>query len=91
MDLQSNGIDIYYIDESERHPLAVASSVRIPFLRPKTGGGWKFVWDRYLEAVTSWRRKLSTDHSIRFREELHGYKILKHKGFITKPTVTYLP
>jgi hypothetical protein len=34
MDLRPNGIDIFYIDKSERHPLAVTSVVRIPFLRP---------------------------------------------------------
>lgn len=43
MDLAPNGIDIFYIDESERFPLSVASSVCIPFLRPKKDGGWEFV------------------------------------------------
>jgi hypothetical protein len=51
MDLAPNGIDCFYIDESERHPLAVASCVRIPFLRPKQSGGWEFVWNRYLDEV----------------------------------------
>jgi hypothetical protein len=80
MDLSANGIDIFYIDESERTPLAVTSSVKIPFLRPKDGGGWEFTWDRYLESATKWRRDLSQSHSIRFREELHGYKILRRQG-----------
>jgi hypothetical protein len=84
MDLAPNGIDIYYIDESERHPLSVASSVCIPFLRPKKDGGWEFVWDTYLASATQWRRALSRDNSIRFREELHGYKILKHQGLYHK-------
>lgn len=83
MDLSPNGIDIFYIDESERHPLAVASVVRIPFLRPKEGG-WEFVWENYLAAAISWRRTLSIAHSIRFREELHGYKILRHQGLYLK-------
>lgn len=80
MDLSPNGIDIYYIDESERYPLSVTSAVKIPFLRPKNCGGWEFVWDRYLADATKWRRDLSKTHSIRFREELHGYKILKQQG-----------
>jgi uncharacterized protein DUF3800 len=84
MDLSSNGIDIFYIDESERHPLAVASVVRIPFLRPKKDGGWEFVWDQYMAKATAWRRALSANHSIRFREELHGYKILKCQGLYHK-------
>lgn len=85
MDLSPNGIDVFYnIDESERYPLAVASAVRIPFLRPKQDGGWEFVWDRYLGDAAKWRRELSKMHSIRFREELHGYKILKHQGLYHK-------
>jgi len=79
MELSSNGIDIFYIDESERHPLAVTSAVKVPFLRPSPTG-WKFVWDDFAEKATEWRRHLSRIHSVRFREELHGYKILKHQG-----------
>jgi hypothetical protein len=80
MDLAPNGIDLYYIDESERYPLSVASCVRIPFLKPKPDGGWEFTWDAYLADATEWRRDLSANHSIRFREELHGYQILGRKG-----------
>jgi hypothetical protein len=83
MDLSPNGIDVFYIDESERHPLAVTSAVRIPFLRPKQNG-WEFVWDHYAAEATKWRRDLSRTHSIRFREELHGYRILKHQGYFHK-------
>lgn len=79
MDLAPNGIDVFYVDESERYPLSVATSVRIPFLRPRRDG-WEFVWEYYLDDATRWRRDLSRVHSIRFREELHGYKILKHQG-----------
>src|SRR5258706_10317361 len=84
MDLSPNGIDIFYVDESERHPLAVATSVRIPFLRPKSNGGWEFVWDQHLANATAWRRDLSRTHSIRFREEMHGYKILRQQGLYHK-------
>jgi Protein of unknown function (DUF3800) len=84
MDLSPNGIDVFYIDESERHPLAVASAVRIPLLRPKQNGGWEFIWDHYATEATKWRRELSKTHSIRFREELHGYRILKQQGLYHK-------
>lgn len=80
MDLAPEGIDVFYIDESERHPLSVATCVRVPFLVPKKGGGWSFVWDDYLKQATLWRRNLSANHSICFREELHGYQILGRKG-----------
>jgi hypothetical protein len=83
MDLAPNGIDIFYIDESERHPLSVASSVRAPFLRPKQGG-WEFVWGNHNSNAAAWRRDLSKKHTVRFREELHGYKILKHQGLYHK-------
>jgi hypothetical protein len=55
--------------------------VRIPFLKPKQlGDGWEFVWNDYLDKATGWRRDLSENHCIRFREELHGYEILGRKG-----------
>lgn len=84
MDLAPEGIDLFYIDESERHPLSVATCVRIPYLVPKKGGGWEFVWNTYLDDATDWRRDLSANHSIRFREELHGYQILGRKGLYHK-------
>jgi hypothetical protein len=84
MDLSPNGVDVFYVDESERHPLAVTSTVRIPFLRPKQNGGWEFVWENYANEATKWRRELSKTHAIRFREELHGYRILKHQGLYHK-------
>jgi hypothetical protein len=84
MDLEPNGIDIFYIDESERFPLAVASVVRIPFLVPKGKTDWEFVWENYHAEAIKWRRDLSVNHSIRFREEMHGYRILKHQGLYHK-------
>jgi hypothetical protein len=84
MDLLPNGIDIFYIDESERTPLSVASAVRIPFLRPKQDGSWHFVWERHLSAAIEWRRDISRKHSIRFRAELHGYEILGTRGLLHK-------
>jgi hypothetical protein len=80
MDLARNGIDIFYIDESERHPLYVASCVRVPFLRKNRAGVWEFVWPDYDRVADKWRRELSKNHSIRFRKELHGHEILRRNG-----------
>jgi len=80
MDLEPNGMDIFYIDESEHHAVSAITSIRVPLLRPKQNGGWEFVWSNYYEQAVKWRRALSANHNIRFREELHGYKILKHQG-----------
>lgn len=83
MNLASNGIDIFYVDESERYPLSVTTVVRVPFLRPSENG-WKFVWHSYLEKAAVWRRALSKKHSIRFREELHGHKLMRTQGLYHK-------
>lgn len=83
MKLRNGGIDIYYLDESERHPLSLVTSVRVPFLK-QVGGEWTFVWQGYLEKAIAWRRALSGNHNIKSRKELHGYEILAHKGLYLK-------
>ncbi len=30
--MEPQGIDVFYVDESARHPLFLASAVRVPFL-----------------------------------------------------------
>src|SRR5581483_8078115 len=79
MKIEANGVDCFYIDESEKTPLSVVTSVRIPLIRPKNGE-WHFVWDDYLKKAVEWRRNLSKKHHIRFRKELHGYEILRREG-----------
>lgn len=81
--LRPGGIDLFYIDESVRDPLFVATAVRIPFLR-NVNGAWRFVWADYLEQAVAWRRHLSAAHKIRARAELHGTKILGHQGLYVK-------
>lgn len=79
--LEKNGIDIFYIDESEQFPLSVATSVRVPFLRKtEDGTNWQFVYEDYLDAATKWRRDISQNQSVRFRQELHGYELLNRRG-----------
>ena len=79
MELRDGGVDVFYIDESERFPLSFTAVVRVPFLR-SVDGSWRFVWSEFLDQAIDWRRALSERHRIRFREELHGYKILLCKG-----------
>lgn len=81
MELRSGGIDLFYIDESERFPLSLVTAVRVPFLR-EIEGVWTFVWQDYLDKATLWRKALSANHHIRSRVELHGYEILAHQGLL---------
>lgn len=90
MNLQSGGIDIFYVDESAKTPLFTASAVAVPFLRP-TMFGWKFVWQDYLKGAEIWRRNLSKRHSIRFRKELHAYELIKSQGRYHKKWRNLLP
>lgn len=83
MKLRENGLDIFYIDESEKTPLFVVTAVRVPFLRV-VEGEWRFVWGDYLDKAVDWRRALSAKHSIRYRAELHAAEILTHHGVFKK-------
>lgn len=85
MDLASGGIDVFYIDESAKHPLYAATAVTVPFLRRSNPFfGWRFVWPEYQKKVEDWRRALSKKHGIRFREELHAYQLIKAQGLLRK-------
>ncbi len=79
MDLRDGGMDIFYIDESVKHPFYVASAVCIPFIR-NTESGWSFVWGDYLNDATDWRRYLSNNHRIKSRKELHAHELIASKG-----------
>lgn len=83
MELKTGGVDIFYVDESERFPLSVVSAIRVPFLR-QVDGVWTFVWQGHLGKAVLWRRSLSEAHDIRSRAELHGYEILSHRGLLRK-------
>ena len=83
MELRRNGIDLYYIDESEFYPISVVSAVRVPFLKPNPTG-WDFVWQDHLDYATRWRKNLSTNHDIRARAEIHTSQLLATKGLYKK-------
>jgi len=84
MKLRSGGLDIYYIDETEKHPFSVVTSVRVPFLR-EVEGEWTFVWSDYLQRAVEWRCRITARHSVRFSKELHANVILAHQGQYKKP------
>lgn len=74
------GIDIFYIDESAGNGCFVMASLRVPYVRADRLGEAQVVWQEYYEKATSWRRTLSRDHKIKFRNELHGSELLTSKG-----------
>lgn len=91
MDLLSGGIDLFYIDESAKHPLYAATAVTVPFLRRSGFLGWRFVWPEYQKNVEDWRRALSKKHNIRFREELHAYQLIKGQGLLQRNWRNLMP
>lgn len=91
MELLSGGIDLFYIDESAKHPLYAATAVTVPFMRRSGFLGWRFVWPEYQKKVEDWRRALSKNHGIRFREELHAYQIVKGQGLLKRNWRNLLP
>ncbi len=91
MKLKLGGVDIFYIDESERDPLFAVSAVRIPFLRQDDDEQWNFCWNEYMKAATEWRRALSKRHSVRVREELHAFKLINSRGLYKNGHVNLRP
>lgn len=77
--LRPEGLDIYYIDESAGDGHFISTAVRVPFFRPDAKG-WQIVWEDHLAKAEAWRRNLSRNHHIKFREELHAHKLLKCAG-----------
>lgn len=75
--LRPEGLDIFYIDGSVGVGHFISGSA--PFLRPGANG-WQIMWEDHLAKAEAWRRDLSRNHHIRFREELHAHKLLKCSG-----------
>lgn len=90
MKLRDGGLDIFYIDETDKHPLSVVTSVRIPFLRLMEGE-WTFVWEDYLAKAVAWRRRISAELGIKYRKELHCNEMLAHQGLYKKPNNNLRP
>ena len=90
MELRTGGLDIFYIDETEKHPLSLVTSVRVPFLR-QVDGVWHFVWEDYLAKAVEWRRRISSELGIKYRKELHANKLLAHDGLYKKPNNNLRP
>ncbi len=79
MRLNDGGIDVFYIDESGDADVFVMTAVSIPFLR-KIEGTWSLVWEDQFENVRNWRRKISHDHKIPVKKELHASKLASGRG-----------
>lgn len=79
MELQKNGIDIFYVDESNDRDHYVLSAVTIPFLRPSENG-YRIVWDEYFKAAKTWRNEIKQNHDIPLKVELHAVKLVSGRG-----------
>ena len=77
--LAPGGIDVFYIDESERTGVFVLTSVTVPLLREKESG-WRFMWDDYLDKYKRFRADLRSTHGIGATKELHAQKLASGRG-----------
>jgi len=78
--MASQGIDVFYLDESGDSQLFVLTGVTIPLLRPTDTGVWRFVWDDYLDLYKTFRASLRAVHGISVRKELHASKLASGRG-----------
>lgn len=79
MRLGEGGLDIFYIDESGDRDAFVMVAVSIPFLR-NIEGIWTLVWEDQYKNVRDWRRRMSAEHGLPVRKELHGSKFASGRG-----------
>jgi hypothetical protein len=79
MQIEPNGIDVFYVDESEDGNVQVMSAVTVPFVRPHDGR-LHIVWDDYLKSAQTWRRGMKNLRGIPMKHELHGTRLLRGKG-----------
>lgn len=79
MILPSNGLDIFYIDESHDNQVYVVTAVAIPFLRP-VRGQWTIVWRDYFDDAKRWRQQINQHLQIPVEKELHGLKLASGRG-----------
>jgi hypothetical protein len=88
MRLADNGIDVFYIDESNDHNIYVVSAVTIPFIR-KVDGVWSITWGDHHANARQWRRKLKDELKIPVAKELHGLKLASGRGAYFKGKYTF--
>ena len=79
MRLGEGGIDVFYIDESGDRDVFVMSAIAIPFLRD-IESTWTIVWEDQYRNIRDWRRRMSRNHEIPVKKELHGNKFASGRG-----------
>lgn len=79
MQLESGGIDVYYIDESMDADTFAMSAVPIPLLRC-VEGSWTFTWENQFQRIRDWRRRASALYGLPVRSELKGSKLASGRG-----------
>jgi len=81
--LKSNGIDIFYIDESYDSNIFIATAICIPFLR-NIEGQWSVVWNNQFQASKEFRKHAKANVGIPLNKELHGVKLASGRGNYNK-------
>jgi hypothetical protein len=79
MRLESEGIDIVYVDESMDGAANALTAISIPFLR-HIDNNWSLVWEDHFENIRDWRRRARNNLLIPVRKELKGEKFLSGRG-----------
>jgi hypothetical protein len=77
--LRSDGLDIFYVDESHDRNHYVVTAIRIPFLR-NVEGNWQIVWPDFLTGAKEWRKRIKNEVGIPRAKELHGVKLASGRG-----------
>ncbi|MBU1323833.1 MAG: DUF3800 domain-containing protein [Alphaproteobacteria bacterium] len=79
MKLAPNGIDVFYIDESNDQRSYVLAAITVPMMR-MVDGDWHIVWPERLGVARDWRRTMSRAVKIPAAKELHGNKLISGRG-----------
>ncbi len=79
MKLARNGIDVFYIDESNDQRSYVLAAITIPMMRV-VEGEWHIVWQDRLRIARDWRRLMNAEVKIPPAKELHGNKLISGRG-----------
>jgi hypothetical protein len=79
MKLAKNGIDVFYIDESNDQKSYVLAAITIPMMR-QLEGEWHIVWPDWLRDAKTWRKTMNAEVKIPPSKELHGNKLISGRG-----------
>lgn len=79
MKLAREGIDVFYIDESNDQKSYVLAAICIPVMR-MVDREWHIVWPDRIQIAREWRRLMNAEVKIPPHKELHGLKLISGRG-----------